>query len=41
MKPEMAKQLKVLEKENARLKKIAAEQAYDMEIVKEAAKGNW
>ena len=41
MKPEMAKQLKALEKENARLKKIVAEQALDMEILKEAAKGNW
>ncbi len=40
MKPEMAKQLKALEKENARLKKMAAEQALDMEILKEAAKGN-
>ena len=41
MKPEMAKQLKTLEKENARLKKMVAEQAIDMEILKEAAKGNW
>ena len=41
MKPEMAKQLKTLEKENARLKKMVAEQALDMEILKEAAKGNW
>ena len=41
MKPEMAKQLKALEKENARLKKMVAEQALDMEILKEAAKGNW
>ena len=40
MKPEMAKQLKTLEKENARLKKMVAEQALDMEILKEAAKGN-
>ena len=40
MKPEMAKQLKALEKENARLKKMVAEQALDMEILKEAAKGN-
>ena len=39
--PEMAKQLKALEKENARLKKMVAEQALDMEILKEAAKGNW
>ena len=41
MKPEMAKQLKTLEKENARLKKMVAEQALDMVILKEAAKGNW
>ena len=41
MQPEMAKQLKTLEKENARLKKMVAEQALDMDIPKEAAKGNW
>ncbi len=41
MQPEMAKQLKALEKENARLKKMVAEQALDMEILKEASKGNW
>ena len=41
MAPEMAKQLKALQKENARLKKLVAEQALDMEILKEAAKGNW
>ena len=41
MQPEMAKQLKTLEKENARLKKMVAEPALDMDILKEAAKGNW
>ena len=41
MQPEMAKQFKALEKENARLKKMVAEQALDMDILKEAAKGNW
>ena len=41
MQPEMVKQFKALEKENARLKKMVAEQALDMEILKEAAKGNW
>ncbi len=41
MQPEMVKQLKALEKENARLKKMVAEQALDMEILKEAAKGNY
>ena len=40
MKPEMAKQLKALEKENARLKKMVPEQALDMEILKEASNGN-
>ena len=41
MKPEMAKELKSLQKENARLKKLVADQALDMDILKEAAKGNW
>ena len=41
MQPAMAKELKGLQKENARLKKLVAEQAVDMEILKEAAKGNW
>ncbi len=41
MQPEMAKELKGLQKENSRLKKMVAEQALDMEILKEAAKGNW
>ena len=41
MQPEMAKQLKALQKENARLKKMVAEQALDMEILKEASRGNW
>ncbi len=41
MQPDMVKQMKTLEKENSRLKKMVAEQALDMEILKEAAKGNW
>ena len=41
MQPEMAKELKALQKENTRLKKMVAEQALDMDILKEAAKGNW
>ena len=41
MAPEMAKELKALRKQNARLKKMVADQALDMEILKEAAKGNW
>ena len=41
MAPEMAKELKALQKENGRRKKLVADQALDMEILKEAAKGNW
>ena len=41
MAPEMAKELKALQKENARLKKLVAEQALDNQILREAAKGNW
>ena len=41
MQPVMVKQLKSLEKENSRLKKLVADQALDMEILKETAKGNW
>ena len=41
MAPEMTKELRALQKENARLKKLVADQALDMEILKEAAKGNW
>ena len=41
MQPVLVKQLKSLEKENSRLKKLVADQALDMEILKEAAKGNW
>jgi len=41
MQPEMAKELKALQKQNARLKKLVADQALDMDILKEAAKGNW
>lgn len=35
------KRLKELEKENARLKKIVAEQALDMDILKEVNRGKW
>ena len=35
------RRLKQLEAENARLKKLVANQALDMEILREAAKGNW
>jgi hypothetical protein len=40
MQPEMAKELKALQKENTRLKKMVAKQALDMETPKEAAQGN-
>jgi hypothetical protein len=35
------KRLKALEKENARLKRIVADQAVDLSILKEAAEGNF
>lgn len=35
------KRLKELEKENARLKKLVAEQALDMDILKEVNRGKW
>jgi putative transposase len=40
MEPSMAKELKVLQQENARLKKLVANQALDMEILREAARPN-
>jgi len=40
MSPELAKQLRALEKENARLKRLVADQALDMQILKEAARPN-
>ena len=36
-----AKQLKELEKENARLKKIVADQALDLSVLKDFAEGNF
>lgn len=41
MAPSLAKELKALQQENARLKRLVANQALDMEILREAAKGNW
>ena len=41
MKADGAKRLKELEAENARLKKIVAEQAVDISILKEVSKGNF
>ena len=38
MVPEMARQMRALEKENVRLKKMVAEQALDNQILKEAAR---
>jgi transposase-like protein len=35
------KRLKELEKENARLKRLVADQALDMAILKEVAEGKW
>ena len=37
----MTKRLKELERENARLKKIVAEQAVDIDILKEVSRGNF
>ncbi len=36
-----ARRLRELERENARLKRIVAEQAIDISILKEAARGNY
>ena len=41
MKADEAKRLKELEIENARLKKLVAEQALDKQILEEALKGKW
>ena len=40
MNPQMARQLRTLEKENGRLKKRVADQALDIQILKEAARPN-
>jgi putative transposase len=40
MKPEMAKELKALQKGNDRLKRLVADQALDISILKEASRGN-
>ena len=40
MDPQMAKQLREMEKENSRLKKVVADQALDIQILKEAARPN-
>ena len=41
MKTNQAKHLRDLERENARLKKLVAEQALDLDILREVAKGNF
>jgi putative transposase len=41
LRTDQAKRLKELEKENVRLKRLVANQALDMEILKEAASGNF
>ena len=41
MSPQEAKRLKELEKENARLKKLVAEQALDIDMLKEVSRGNF
>jgi len=38
---DQAKHLKELERENARLKKVVADQALDIAILKEASRGNF
>jgi putative transposase len=40
-KKETVKRLKELEKENARLKKLVAEQALDLDMLKEINRGKW
>lgn len=41
MKAEEAKRLKQLEDENARLKRLVADQALDIQMLKRVASGNW
>jgi len=41
MRPEEVARLKALEKENKRLKKIVADQALDIDMLKEVARGNF
>jgi putative transposase len=40
MSPDMIKQLRELQKENGRLRKVVADQAIDIAILKEVAQGN-
>ena len=40
MSPDMIKQLRELQKENARLRRVVSDQAIDIAILKEVAQGN-
>jgi hypothetical protein len=41
LKEDEAQRLKALEQENARLKKIVAEQALDISLLRDLQRGNW
>ena len=41
LKEDEAQRLKALEQENSRLKKIVAEQALDISMLKDSQRGNW
>jgi transposase-like protein len=41
LKEDEAQRLKALEQENARLKRIVAEQALDISMLKDLQRGNW
>ena len=41
MSPDMIKQLRLLQKENKRLRRVVSDQALDITILKEAADGNF
>jgi putative transposase len=41
MKADDAKRLRELERENARLKRVVADQVLEIDALKEIAKGNW
>ncbi len=41
MSPDMIKQLRLVQKENKRLRRVVADQALDITILKEAAEGNF
>jgi len=41
MSPDMVKQLRAIQKENAQLKRLVADQALDISILKVAAEGNF